>query len=320
MILRFTCIFTLILGLFFAPLKSARADAAKKTIIFAYSDSIHLWGDHENKISAEFLAETLKKSYAGKIEAKALYLKSDSDFEALRGADAVIVFGEGEKHHPFYKRENLIKKLNDSGVSFGFIHYALQPDDSAGYEVLDAVLGGHYEPYYSVNPSFEAKFESFAPHPVSSGVKSFAISDEWYFNIKFPDADRVRPIAKVVPPDRVRKGRDGPHSGNAVVRGNLGAAESILWVCENPNKTRGFGFTGGHCLFNFLNDDYRKLLLNACLWLAKVEAPEGGVESPRPSFEELESKIEKPLRRDIEHYKKRVEESAKKWNLKQPEN
>ena len=320
MISRTTCIFTLLIALAFAPSTNVLAESAKKNIIFAYSDSIHLWGDHENKISAEFLAETLKKSSGSKIEAKALYLKSDADFESLKSADAVIIFGEGEKHHPFYKREALIKKLNDSGVSFGFIHYALQPADKLGSEILDSVIGGHYEPYYSVNPSFEAEFESFAPHPVSSGVGSFAIHDEWYFNIKFQTSEKIEHIAKVVPPDRVRMGRYGPHSGNAVVRNNKGAAETILWVCENPNKTRGFGFTGGHCLFNFLSDDYRKLILNACLWLARADVPEGGVESPRPSIEELESKIEKPIRRDIENYKKRVEESAKKWNLKHSKN
>lgn len=320
MISRTTCIFTLLITLAFAPPTKAFAEAAKKNIIFAYSDSIHLWGDHENKISAEILAETLKKSSGAKIEAKALYLKNDSDFESLNSADAVIIFGEGEKHHPFYKRESLIKKLNDSGVSFGFIHYALQPDDKSGYEILDSAIGGHYEPYYSVNPGFEAKFESFAPHPVSNGVKSFTIRDEWYFNIKFPDPKKVEHIAKVIPPDRVRMGRDGPHSGNKVVRNNKGAAETILWVCENPNGTRGLGFTGGHCLFNFLNDDYRKLILNACVWLAKVEVPEGGVESPRPSIAELELKIEKPLRRDIEQYKNRIKEYAKKWDLKSSKN
>ncbi len=308
----------LLFVLFIAPifLVNLCAQSESKLIVFAYGDSIHLWGDHENKAMAHFFADCINGLNNGSIRAHAQYLKSDSDFAALKSADAVIVFAEGEKFHPFFKRENLIRELSDNGVSFGFFHYALQPEDKSGYEALDYAIGGHYEPFYSVNPSFEAKFANFAPHPIANGVNPFSIYDEWYFNIKLESSKKIEAIARVTPPDNVRKGRDGPHSGNKIVRSNMGASETILWVCENPNKTRGFGFTGGHCIFNLLNDDYRKLLLNACLWLAAVEVPDTGVESPRPKYSELERKIEKPIRRDIESYKKRVEGQIEAWSIK----
>ncbi|MCX6917466.1 MAG: hypothetical protein NT167_31270, partial [Verrucomicrobia bacterium] len=41
---------------------------------------------------------------------------------------------------------------------------------------------------------------------------------------------------------------------------------------------RGFGFTGGHFHRNWANDNYRKVVLNAILWTAKVEVPANGVE------------------------------------------
>lgn len=311
---RINLLFALLVAAMSLPNLSAQCE--NKFIVFAYGDSIHLWGDHENKTMAHFFADCINRLNIASTKAQAKHLKSDSDFDALRSADAVIVFAEGEKFHPFFKRENLIKELNDKGVSFGFFHYALQPEDESGDEALDYAIGGHYEPFYSVNPSFEARFTSFAPHPIANGVKAFSIYDEWYFNIKFDDTKSVEPIAKVTPPDKVRKGRDGPHSGNKIVRSNMGASETILWVCENPNKTRGFGFTGGHCIFYLMNDDYRKLLLNACLWLAAVEIPDTGVESPRPKYSELERKIDKPIRRDIESYKKRIKEQIEAWSIK----
>jgi hypothetical protein len=53
----------------------------------------------------------------------------------------------------------------------------------------------------------------------------------------------------------------------------------MLWTVERPDSGRGFGFTGGHFHDNWGNDSFRKLILNACLWLAKAEIPAQGVES-----------------------------------------
>ena len=36
---------------------------------------------------------------------------------------------------------------------------------------------------------------------------------------------------------------------------------------------RGFGFTGGHNHRSWQNDGYRKIILNAILWTAKVDVP-----------------------------------------------
>ena len=52
-----------------------------------------------------------------------------------------------------------------------------------------------------------------------------------------------------------------------------------MWVTENANGSRGFGFTGGHHHASWQKEDQRKLVLNAILWLAKVEVPKDGVTS-----------------------------------------
>jgi hypothetical protein len=52
-----------------------------------------------------------------------------------------------------------------------------------------------------------------------------------------------------------------------------------MWLAERSDGGRGFGFTGGHFHLNWKNDDQRKVVLNAILWIAQVEIPAGGVAS-----------------------------------------
>jgi type 1 glutamine amidotransferase len=56
-------------------------------------------------------------------------------------------------------------------------------------------------------------------------------------------------------------------------------AEDVAWAYQRPGGGRGFGFTGGHYHKNWGNDDFRKVVLNAILWIAKVDVPAQGVES-----------------------------------------
>jgi hypothetical protein len=53
----------------------------------------------------------------------------------------------------------------------------------------------------------------------------------------------------------------------------------MMWAKERADGGRGFGFTGGHTHANWGDDNERKVVLNALLWIAKADVPEGGVES-----------------------------------------
>ena len=57
-----------------------------------------------------------------------------------------------------------------------------------------------------------------------------------------------------------------------------GDPQVLAWASERPGGGRGFGFTGGHFHRNWADDNYRKVVLNAILWTAKVEVPANGVE------------------------------------------
>ena len=46
------------------------------------------------------------------------------------------------------------------------------------------------------------------------------------------------------------------------------------WVTEHSDGGRGFGFTGGHFHKNWANENFRKLVLNAIVWTAKINVPQ----------------------------------------------
>ena len=95
----------------------------------------------------------------------------------------------------------------DKGVGLVCLHYAVEvPKGEPGDKFLDW-LGGYYETGYSTNPHWTAEIKSLPEHPITRGVKPFAISDEWYFNIRFrPEMKGVTPILVAKPDDETRQG------------------------------------------------------------------------------------------------------------------
>ena len=127
-------------------------------------------------------------------------------------------------------------------------------------------------------------------------MKPFQIEDEWYFNMRFREGMKdVTPILTAVPPAKTTERPDGPHSGNPTMREMVaqGKPQHVAWAAERANGGRGFGFTGAHFHQNWGNDDFRKVMLNAILWTAKVEVPADGVQSkvtPEQLAENLDPK------------------------------
>ena len=152
-------------------------------------------------------------------------------------------------------------------------------------------IGGHYEHMFSCNPMWEPAFVSFPDHPVTRGVQPFEIKDEWYFNMRFianmagnesaeTTGMKFVPILVAAPSSDVRDGPyvypKGPYPH---IQASEGRAEAMMWAVERGDGGRGFGFTGGHFHDNWGNDDFRKVVLNAVLWIGKADVPEAGVES-----------------------------------------
>jgi type 1 glutamine amidotransferase len=168
------------------------------------------------------------------------------------------------------------------GAGFACLHYAVEPTREKGQAEFLDWMGGAFEINWSVNPTWIADIKSLPEHPVTRGVKPFAIRDEWYFHMRFRDGMQgVTPLLSAVPTPGTIKRDDGPHENNPTVRDEVerGLVQHLAWAAERPNGGRGFGFTGGHYHENWGDPNARKLVLNAILWLAKMEVPPDGVQS-----------------------------------------
>lgn len=209
--------------------------------------------------------------------------KRVDDNSVFEGADAIFIYSDGGGNHLAVRPERLelLRGLMKKGVSLGCAHYAVEVLAEKGGAEWKEWIGGHYENAFSCNPIWEAGFQSLPAHPITRGVKPFKAKDEWYFNMRFRDGKAgVKDILVATPSDAVRDGPYvSPKGPYPHIQAAKGRPETMMWAVERPDGGRGFGFTGGHFHLNWQNDDQRRLLLNALVWLAKLDVPAGGINS-----------------------------------------
>ena len=275
-----------------AAVQPATAVAAEnaRQIVFVHGKASHGYGGHAYGAAFRMLARILNEN-APAVEA--LVVRDDADLSPLDSADAIVLGSDGGSL--VKSLGDRLEPLMDKGVGLACIHYTVDPADPKAVGRLIAWIGGAYERHWSVNPHWEADFKSFPDHPVARGLKPFKARDEWYYHMRFaPEMKGVTPILSAVPPEKTRRGPDGPHSGNPHVRGRSGMAEVVGWVYERPGGGRGFGFTGMHTHWTWAQDSYRKAVLNALVWIAGAEVPRNGVPSATPTLEQLEADLGTP--------------------------
>ena len=259
---------------------TASAADAKKILLLAGKQS-HGPGDHEFRAWSLLLKKCLDAVPGLHTEVHANGWPED--MAAFDGVDAVLIYADGGGGHPAVQGDRIqfINSLIKKGVGIGCAHYGVEVlKGEAGNAMFDWI-GGHYEHEYSVNPMWSPNFTTFPEHPVTRGVKPFALIDEWYFNMRWrPDGRGITPILVATPSDDVRDGPyvypKGPYPH---IVAQSGRSETMMWVYERPDGGRGFGFTGGHKHVNWANDNFRKVVLNGILWMAGMEVPKDGVVS-----------------------------------------
>ncbi|OHB65070.1 MAG: hypothetical protein A2Y77_11850 [Planctomycetes bacterium RBG_13_62_9] len=274
-----------------ADVYAAEVGAGKKKIVFVPGRQSHGWTGHAYTADCMLLAGILNQNVPT-VEAVVLEDGWPKDLKVFEGAAAIAIACDG---NGLLGRESNWKALDDlakKGVGIAYIHYALDPGKEYGKYLLDW-LGGYYEQFWSVNPSWLADFKALPNHPITRGVKPFKVHDEWYYHMRFREGmTGVTPILTAVPPDGTRKGPNGPHSGNPEVRARRGMPEHVAWAYERPGSGRGFGCTGGHTHWVYAQNDFRKLILNAMCWIAGVEVPPDGVATKTPTAQEMEVNLQ----------------------------
>ena len=270
------------------PLGALAAD--KKIVLIAGKPS-HGPGAHEHRAGCLLLQKCLAGFpgvkvfvYDGGWPTKQVAGQTVDNDAVLEDADAIVIYSDGGAKHPALGGEHLatLGRQIKRGAGLGALHYAVEPTKDKGQAEWLDWIGGAFEINWSVNPHWDGNFKALPVHAVTRGVKPFTTNDEWYFNMRFrPGMKGVTPILSDVPPPSTMSRPDGAHSGNPGIRELVAnqTPQHVMWVTENANGSRGFGFTGGHHHASWQKEDQRKLVLNAILWLAKVEVPKDGVVS-----------------------------------------
>jgi type 1 glutamine amidotransferase len=202
------------------------------------------------------------------------------DESVFDGAQTLVFYEDGGSQHPMIQGNHLevLGKLMQKGVGLVCLHYAVEvPREKGGPELLEWI-GGFYERPLSKNPINDVAVTQASPqHPISRGWKSFQGKDEWYYKISFrPDDKRLTPILTTMLP------KEAPER------------ETIAWAVERADGGRGFGFTGAHFHDNWGIPDFRRMVVNAILWSAKVAVPRGGAKCDLAPGDLAKNQDEKP--------------------------
>ena len=292
-----------------APRARSALGESRKLVLLAGSPS-HPPGMHEFRAGTMLLEKRLSQ-----VPGLAVERYDDGwveDEATLAGADAIVIYSDGNRHHPLAdeRRLALVGEQIARGAGLGCMHYGVEVRPGDAGEEFKSWLGGYYEHEWSCNPIWTPSFERFPAHPVANGVRPFAIEDEWYFNMRFREGfdatsqetdggDAFTPILVAKPSDETRDGPyvypKGPYRH---VQAAKGREEAMLWTLERADGGRGFGFTGGHFHRNWQNDEYRKVVMNVICWVAGLRVPKLGVGTSTVTDKEIGMNLDpKPARK-----------------------
>lgn len=269
---------------------TALTGAEKKTsILFLAGPRSHASGDHEFYAGCMLLAKALNEQSGLDVEAQVIkgWPEDESVFD---GVDAVIIYSDGTKvvGQGWEKTDQLAK----SGVGLMFMHYAVHPSPEQGEQYFRPWIGGAFETGWSVNPHWVADLKVLPDHPVSNGVTDLVRAyDEFYYSMRFPkDRSKVLDLVTAVPTKERLKRIINLWNENGI--NGIGKPQTLMWGIEREDGGRGVGFTGGHYHRNWAVDGFRKIALNAIVWVAGMEVPEDGVASNPITEDQLNENLD----------------------------
>ena len=266
-------IIVLLIGVFclFSCMSAGLRKKPKKVVLIA-GKTDHQSGTHEHETIVSMLKECLDTSPNVKgIKTEVVFNGGwPKDPNILNDADTILICADGWERHPLGKPERMEKMRNlmNRGVGLVCIHFALAPMGKAKAEPefqpdFLEWLGGYYQEGYSIHSIYTTESKPVANnHPITYGLKPWTTKNEYYYRIRFKQDDkrRVPILTSMLPPDKPTE-------------------QVIAWAVDRQDGGRGFGFTGGHFISNWNVESFRKMVLNAVLWTAKVEVPKEGVQS-----------------------------------------
>lgn len=252
----------------------------RKKIVMVAGEPSHGPGEHEFNAGVKLLAGCLADNDQVVV---ARYHDNGwpKDPTAFDDANAIVLYMDGWKKHAINEHVKQVDKLADSGVGLMMMHYAVHTEPGEMGDYFQKWIGGFYETGFSANPHWKADLKHAQGHPITRGVNDSTIEDEWYFNIRFREGMKdVTAISKGIPTDEnITVARRGSQWWSDYAERSLGKPQVVMWAVERVDGGRGVGFTGGHWHHNWADENQRRLVLNAMLWVAGAKVPESGVVS-----------------------------------------
>src|SRR5437660_6407470 len=253
------------------------AERPKKIALVAGPITGHPKEAHEYEKNVILLKHLLDTSpdLQSKVRVEAHFHGWPDDPSTLDDADTIFLTSDGtdreEKNHPLYVDDHwqVIERQMKRGCGLVFFHWSTFSPMRVHDQIAEWV-GGHFDyetgnapnHWYSAIQTWQAESKLGTPgHPILRGVKPFTTQEEYYYRIRFRENDpRLKPIIVTHPPKETND-------------------FAVGWAVDRADGGRGFGFTGGHFYANWWNADFRRLILNAIVWTAKLAVPQNGVRS-----------------------------------------
>jgi type 1 glutamine amidotransferase len=232
-------------------------EPAKAKILFIGKEPDHPYGSHMYLHALGVLAKCAEKSPGVETFVSKGW---PEDKATLEGVKAIVMYTSpaAEFLLDSPNREAFQQQMK-RGAGLVTIHWA----SSIKKENLERLgpawqsfLGGTW--VSNVGLSFgKSPLEQLKPdHPICRGWSEYEIDDEYYLN---PTVGKATPLLRV----------KEPKEGKEVIVG---------WAYERPEGGRSFATTLGHPYANFQREPFRRMLVNAILWAAKVEVPKDGAD------------------------------------------
>lgn len=276
--------------------------AETKKILFLAGNPSHASGDHEFRAGCMILADKLNTSGLP-LEARVHSYGWPKDERIFDGVDACVIYADaGGRFGDKYAFLN--DKVKNDGMGIMFMHYGVHPKKDVGETYFKHWIGAYMDDHISVNPHWIADVKAVTKEEISRGVTPFTAYDEFYFNMLWPtgdECDSCRPVAVATPtPERIVRYINmwNPHGEKC-----FGTEQALMWCRDSKVEEggRGIGFVGGHYHRNWAIDDFRKLVLNAIVWTARMEVPLEGVPAGTVSEADLNRNLDK--KKNIKHIK-----------------
>jgi len=156
------------------------------------------------------------------------------------------------------QRHTALKRLAQRKGGIVALHWAVGAHDAKHIEGQLELLGGTRGGPQRKYKVLETDVTVVDPkHPITTGVKSFRVHDEFYYRLDF-----VKPPLRVHP---LLTARIEDHD------------ETACWAWERPDGGRSFGFVAIHFHSNWQRREYRRLVAQGILWTLGQPIPHAGV-------------------------------------------